>query len=152
MNVFEIYKSAIEAGDYSIGQMTERIETVYACGKITKSERAELLDMVSENGDHLDTQEIMNRLADIENRLSAIEQTGVKVWVKGSVTAKNQVVLYDVFGDGLRYCRYVGSRESTANRPCSAWGWEILDGINGKVTHRTVKTDDGTIIQEVTEE
>ena len=47
MNVFDIYKEAINAGGYSISAMEERIETVYACGKITKEERAELLDLVT---------------------------------------------------------------------------------------------------------
>lgn len=151
MTVFEIYKEAISAGGYSITSMQERIETVYACGKISKEERAELLDMASDRGDVLDLTAIMDKLADLENRLAVIEQTGVRVWVKGTVTAKNQVVLYDVFGDGLRYCRYVGSRDSTTLKPCSAWGWEVLDGINGNVTHRTVKTDNGVELVEVEE-
>lgn len=95
MSVFEIYKEAINAGGYSISNMEERIETVYACGKISKEERAELLDLVSDKGDHLDSDEIMNRLADLENRLSVLESAGVKVWVSGMVTAKGQTVMYD---------------------------------------------------------
>lgn len=156
MSVYEIYKSAIEAGGYSVSQMEERIETVYACGKISKEERADLLDFISEKGDHLDNEEIMNRLADIEKRLAVIEQTGIRVWVKGTITAKNQVVLYDALGDGtMQYCQYAGSRESTTLKPCSAWGWQILDGINGKVIYRTEKTDNGVIlvpVEEVSEE
>ncbi len=132
--------------------MTERIETVYACGKITKEERAELLDMVSDKGDHLDMDAIMAQLADLDTRLSAIEQSGVKVWVKGMVTAKGQTVLYDALKTGTnQYCRYDGSRESTSLKPCQIVGWVILDAIGGKITHKTVKTDDGVVIVEVTE-
>lgn len=36
MSVFELYKSVISAGGYSVSAMEERIETVYACGKISK--------------------------------------------------------------------------------------------------------------------
>ena len=152
MNVFEIYKNVIETGNFSVSGMEERIETVYACGKITKEERAELLDMVSDKGDHLDMDAIMAQLADFDTRLSAIEQSGVKVWVKGMVTAKGQTVLYDALKTGTnQYCRYDGSRESTSLKPCQIVGWVILDSIGGKITHKTVKTDDGVVIVEVTE-
>ena len=153
MNVYEIYKSAIEAGGYSISVMEERIETVYACGKITKEERAELLDLVSDKGDHLNADEVMDKLADLENRLSVLESSGVKVWVNGMVTAKGQTVMYDALNIGsMQYCRYDGGRASTSLRPCKIDGWSILDSIGGKVTHRSVKTDDGVVIVEVTEE
>lgn len=152
MGVFEIYKTAIETGDYSVTAMTERIETVYACGKITKEERAELLSMTTDKGDHLSTDEVMARLADIESRLSVIEQSGVKVWVKGMVTAKGQTVLYDALKTGtMQYCRYDGGRESTALKPCQIVGWVILDGIGGRITHKTVKTEDGVVIQPIEE-
>ena len=153
MSVYEIYKEAINAGGYSLAQMEERIETVYACGKISKEERAELLDLVSDKGDHLDNETIMNRLADIETRLSVLESSGVKVWVSGMVTAKGQTVMYDALKTGsMQYCRYDGGRASTSLRPCKIDGWSILDSIGGKVTHRSVKTDDGVVIVEVTEE
>lgn len=153
MSVFDIYKSAIETDGYSVSGMEERIETVYACGKITKEERAELLDLVSEKGDHLDNETIMNRLADLENRLSVLESSGVKVWVNGIVTAKGQTVLYDALGTGsMQYCRYDGGRASTALRPCKIDGWSILDSIGGRVTHRTVKTDNGVELVEVERE
>lgn len=152
MSVFELYKSVISAGGYSVSAMEERIETVYACGKITKEERAELLSMALDNGDHLDNTDIQNRLADIENRLSVIEQSGVKVWVSGMVTAKGQTVLYDALNTGsMQYCRYDGGRASTSLRPCKIDGWVILDSIGGRITHKTVKTDDGVVIVEVPE-
>ena len=153
MSIFEIYKEAINAGGYSVSQMEERIETVYACGKISKEERAELLDMVSDKGDHLDIDAIMAQLADLNTRLSAIEQSGVKVWVKGMVVAKGQTVLYDALKTGsMQYCRYDGGRASTSLRPCQINGWSILDSIGGRVTHRSEKTDDGVVIVEVTEQ
>lgn len=152
MSVFEIYKEAINAGGYTVTSIEERIETVYACGKISKEERAELLDLVSDKGDHLNMDAIMTQLADLDTRLSAIEQSGVKVWVKGMVTAKGQTVLYDALKTGTnQYCRYDGSRESTSLKPCQIVGWVILDAIGGKITHKTVKTDDGVVIVEVTE-
>lgn len=155
MNVFEIYKNAIETGNFSVSGMEERIETVYACGKISKEERAELLDMVADKGDHLDSETIMDKLADLESRLSVLESSGVKVWVSGMVTAKGQTVMYDALGIGsMQYCRYDGGRASTSLRPCKIDGWSILDSIGGKVTHRSVKTDEGVVIvpvEEVTE-
>lgn len=153
MSVFELYKSVISAGGYSVSAMEERIETVYACGKISKGERAELLSMALDNGDHLDMTDIQNRLADIESRLSVIENSGVKVWVSGMITAKGQTVLYDALNTGsMQYCRYDGGRASTSLRPCKIDGWVILDSIGGKVIYKTVKTDDGVVIIPVEEQ
>ena len=153
MSVFELYKSVISAGGFSVSAMEDRIETVYACGKITKEERTELLSMVLDNGDHLDDTDIMTRLADIENRLSVIENSGVKVWVSGMVTAKGQTVLYDALNTGsMQYCRYDGGRASTSLRPCKIDGWVILDSIGGKVIYKTVKTDNGVELIAVSEE
>lgn len=153
MSVFELYKSVISAGGYSVSAMEERIETVYACGKISKDERAELLSMALDNGDHLDMTDIQNRLADIESRLSVIENSGVKVWVSGMITAKGQTVLYDALNTGsMQYCRYDGGRASTSLRPCKIDGWVILDSIGGKVIYKTVKTDDGVVIIPVEEQ
>ena len=153
MSIFELYKSVISAGGYSVSAMEERIETVYACGKITKEERVELLSLVLDNGDHLDMTDIQNRLADIESRLSVIENSGVKVWGSGMITAKGQTVLYDALNTGsMLYCRYDGGRASTSLRPCKIDGWVILDSIGGKVIYKTVKTDDGVVIIPVEEQ
>ena len=51
----------------------------------------------------------------------------------------------------MQYCRYDGGRESTTLKPCQIVGWVILDGIGGRITHKTVKTDDGVVIQTVEE-
>ena len=96
---------------------------------------------------------LKDKLADLESRLSVLESSGVKVWVNGMVTAKGQTVMYDALNIGsMQYCRYDGGRASTSLRPCKIDGWRILDSIGGKVTHRSVKTDDGVVIVEVTEE
>lgn len=147
MSVFDIYKEAINAGGYSLAQMEERIETVYACGKITKEERAELLDLVSDKGDHLNADEIMTKLVDLESRLSVLESSGVKVWVNGMVTAKGQTVLYDIIKEGtLRYCRYDGGRAFTSLSPGKIDGWVILASAGGAVTHRAEHDADRKII------
>ena len=86
-------------------------------------------------------------------RIAVLESAGVVVWKSGMSVAKGQTVLYDILKDGvMRYCRYDGGRASTSPRPCQINGWSILDSIGGKVTHRSVKTDDGVVIVEVTEE
>ena len=49
MSVFEIYKNVISTGDYVLSVMEERIETVFAQGKITAEERAELLRLADKH-------------------------------------------------------------------------------------------------------
>ena len=52
----------------------------------------------------------------------------------------------------MQYCRYDGGRASTSLRPCKIDGWVILDSIGGRITHKTVKTDDGVVIIPVEEQ
>ena len=48
MSVYELYKEVIKTGNYVASEMEERIETVYAAGKIIAAERSELLIMADE--------------------------------------------------------------------------------------------------------
>lgn len=147
MNVFEIYKTVISTGEYRISDMEERIETVYAQGKITAEERAELLALASDSARDTLQIDVIAKLADLESRISVLESAGVVVWKSGMSTAKGQTVLYDILKEGqLRYCRYDGGRSATSLNPGKIDGWVILETAGGAVTHRVSKDEDGKII------
>lgn len=147
MNVFEIYKTVISTGEYRISDMEERIETVYAQGKITAEERAELLSLASDKARDTLQIDVVAKLADLESRISVLESAGVVVWKSGMSTAKGQTVLYDILKEGqLRYCRYDGGRSATSLSPGKIDGWVILETAGGAVTHRVSKDEDGNII------
>ena len=147
MNVFEIYKTVISTGEYRISDMEERIETVYAQGKITAEERAELLNLASDSARDTLQIDVIAKLADLESRISVLESAGVIVWKSGMSTAKGQTVLYDILKEGqLRYCRYDGGRSATSLSPGKIDGWVILASAGGAVTHTVGKDENGNIV------
>lgn len=147
MSVFEIYKNVISTGDYVLSVMEERIETVFAQGKITAEERAELLRMADETADDTKQIDIAAKLAELESRIAVLESAGVVVWKSGMSTAKGQTVLYDILKEGqMRYCRYDGGRSATSLSPGKIDGWVILASVGGAVTHTVQKDADGQII------
>lgn len=147
MNTFELYKEVISTGSYVVSDMEERIETVYAAGKITAAERAELLTMAAENAKDAAQIDVVAKLAELEGRIAKLEAKGVVVWTAGHATAKGETVLYDVDKDGkLDYCRYDGGRASTALSPGKINGWVVLDAEGGQIIATLEKDTDGKII------
>ena len=147
MSIFDIYKNVISTGDYNLSAMEERIETVFAQGKITAEERAELLRLADETADDAKQIDIAAKLAELESRIAVLESAGVVVWKSGISTAKGQTVLYDILKEGqMRYCRYDGGRSATSLSPGKIDGWVILASAGGAVTHTVQKDADGHII------
>ena len=147
MSIYDIYRSVIATGDYVLAAMEERIETVYAQGKITAPERAELLALADEAADDARQIDIAAKFAELEARIAVLESAGVVVWKSGMSTAKGQTVLYDILKEGqLRYCRYDGGRSATSLSPGKIDGWVILESAGGAVTHRVEKDAEGNII------
>jgi hypothetical protein len=147
MSVYELYKEVIKTGNFVVSEIEDRIETVYAAGKITAEQRADLLIMADENAKDSVQVDIVSMLADLEARVAKLEAKGVVVWTQGHVTAKGETVLYDVNKDGtLEYCRYDGGRASTALSPGKINGWVVLDADGGQVIATIEKDDEGKII------
>ena len=136
----------ILTGSYNLSQMEERIHKMYILGKLSEEDMTYLLNLAAENANDSLQMDVAAVLADLEQRVSALESKGVKVWVSGMVTAKGQTVLYDVDKDGtLDYCRYDGGRATTSSSPGKITGWVKTDA-NGNVTHTITKDENGQII------
>ena len=147
MSVYELYKEVIKTGNFVVSEIEDRIETVYAAGKITAEQRADLLIMADENAKDAVQVDIVGMLADLEARVAKLEAKGVVVWTQGHVTAKGETVLYDVNKDGtLEYCRYDGGRASTALSPGKINGWVVLDAEDGQIIATLEKDDEGKVI------
>ena len=111
-------ESIILTGNYVLSEMEERIQKMYVMGKISEEDLTYLLNLAAENADDNRQIDVAALIADLEQRVSALESKGIVVWVSGMVTAKGQTVLYDVDKDGvLDYCRYDGGRQTTASSP-----------------------------------
>lgn len=145
--IYDIYASVINGGDFNLDNMENRIETMFAQGKITAAERADLLALAADKADDARQIDLPAVLADIQNRLSVLESAGVVVWKSGMSTAKGRTVLYDILKDGvMRYCRYDGGRSATSLSPGKIEGWVILASAGGEVTHTVEKDENENII------
>lgn len=137
----------INQHNYNLADMETRICKLYAMGKLSEEDMNYLLNLAAEQADDNKQIDVVSILADFEQRISALESAGIKVWVSGMVTAKGQTVLYDVLKEGrLRFCRYDGGRATTSLSPGKIEGWVVLESANGAITHTIEKDADGKII------
>lgn len=142
----QFLEEIINQHNYVLADMETRICKLYAMGKLSEEDMNYLLTLAAENANDTMQIDVAAVLADLEQRVSALESKGVKVWVSGMVTAKGQTVLYDVDKDGtLDYCRYDGGRATTSSSPGKITGWVKTDA-SGNVTHTITKDENGQII------
>ena len=143
--MYNTYKGIIESRNYVLSDLEQRIMKVYALGHLTDEQMEELLSLAGEQADDNKQIDVAEKLADLEQRVSALESQGMKVWVSGTITARGQTVLYDVDGDtGFERCRYDGGRATTTSRPGNIEGWVVVDS-SGTPTH-TISKVDGQIV------
>lgn len=144
--MYNFLKDIIAQGNYVLSEMEDRILKIYARGKLTAEEMNELLDLAANNANDSLQFDIAAAIADLEQRVAAIEAKGIITWTSGTVTKKGQTVLFDIDGDGiLDCCRYDGGRASTSLRPGKIDGWVKTDA-NGNATHTITKDENGNII------
>ena len=145
--MYDFIKSLIAAGGYRLEAMEKTIERHYVRGDLTEEQRVELLQLAADNADESKEINVLDILADLEQRVSRLESAGVVVWTSGHITAKGETVLYDILKEGImRYCRYDGGRSATALSPGKIDGWVILSGAGGAVTHTVQHDAEGNII------
>ena len=136
----------INQHNYKLSDMETRICKLFAMGKLSEEDMNYLLNLAAEQANDNLQIDVASILADLEQRVSALESKGVKVWVSGMVTAKGQTVLYDADKDGtLDYCRYDGGRATTSSSPGKITGWVKTDA-SGNITHTISKDEQGNII------
>lgn len=149
--MFKTYKGIIESRNYILSDLETRIHKTYALGKLTDEELDELLDLAGTNVNDSLQIDVAAAIADLEQRVSALESQGVKVWTAGQVTAKGQVVLYDIDGDSvLDKVRYDGGRATTTSRPGNIEGWVVVDA-QGNPTHTIAKVNGEIVLTPIEE-
>lgn len=144
-------ESILNTGNYVLSEMEARIQKMYVMGKISEEDLTYLLNLAAENADDNRQIDVAALIADLEQRVSALESKGIVVWVAGMVTAKGQTVLYDLGEGYLERCRYDGGRASTSSSPGKIEGWVVVDE-NGTPTHRLVKDENNHVIKVPIEE
>lgn len=132
----DFLESIIKTGNYILGEMEERIEKLYALGKLTSEELEYLLAFAAENARNEMQIDITEKLKELEDRIYALEhpvEPDYVIWYNGYVIKKGETVKFDYDGDGVYdLLRYDGGRTETALRPGKIDGWHVVDE-NGNI-------------------
>ena len=80
----------------------------------------------------------------MQHRVEALVTTDYVVWYPGKVTAKNEIVKFDLDNDGTyEYVMYAGGRSETSLSVGKIDGWYKVTS-NGIKTHSITRNADGT--------
>lgn len=141
MTIYELIKSVLERGDFSLSRMEEKINKAWIVDELTDAQKAELLALaysqVNEN-QQVDVlalfNELQTELAEIKAKLF-VDHAETEVWTNGMSVKKGQTVLADVDGDGVYdFCLYDGGRSYTGLSIGKIDGWFKTD-VDGNKTH-----------------
>jgi len=134
MTMFDFIKQVIAKGGYNLDELEQKIKKLFVLGDISESELDELLALAADSVDNSAQVDLFAKVVDLEHRVEALETADFPVWTAGYVTKKNEIVKFDLDGDGvLDYCMYAGGRSETALSVGKIDGWY-------KVTSAGVKT------------
>ena len=132
----EFLENIIRTGNYVLSEMEERIEKLFALGKLTTEELEELLDLAAENARDSMQVDVVEKLKELEDRVYALEhpvEPDYPIYVPGYVTKKGETIRYDYDNDGVYdLLRYDGGRAETALSPGKIDGWHVVDD-NGEI-------------------
>lgn len=151
---YNIIKNYVLTGDYVLEDVEGRINALWIEGKLTDEQRAEMLDLAADHAKDVFNTDVLTRLAALEHRVWELENPVdiYEIWKSGKVTAKGEIVRYDVTGDGeLDLCQYNGGRASTALSIGKIEGWNMLDRELNIVATITKDADGNFVITPISE-
>ena len=136
--------SVIDKGDYKLDKIKEKIAKLFMLDHLTEEEMDYLYQYANDNVDNSAQVEMLELIADLQHRVEALETTDYVVWYPGKVTAKNEIVKFDLDKDGTyEYVMYAGGRSETSLSVGKIDGWYKVTS-NGVKTHSITRNADGT--------
>lgn len=131
--MYEIIKNYINTMTYNLDELTTKIDKFYLEGKLSESERDELIALATESVRDSYQIDLYQKIVDLEHRIVFLETADFAVWTNGYVTKKGETVKFDYNKDGiLDLLRYDGGRSETALSPGKIDGWHVVDST-GKI-------------------
>ena len=133
---------AIDKGGYKLEKMQEKIVRLFALDHLTEQEMDYCLQYAADKADNSVQVDMLELIADLQHRVEALETQDYVVWYSGKVTAKGEIVKFDLDGDGTYdYVMYDGGRTETALGVGAINGWYKVTS-NGVKTHTVVRNAD----------
>ena len=140
----EFIIGVINKGEYKLEDIEYKIKKLWMLGDITEEDMEELLQLAADSVDNAAQVEMLDLIADLQRRVEALETADYVVWYAGKVTAKNEIVKFDLDGDGVYdYVTYAGGRSETSLGVGKIEGWYKVTS-NGVKTHKITRNSDGT--------
>ena len=140
----EFIIGVINKGEYKLEDIEYKIKKLWMLGDITEENMEELLQLAADSVDNTAQVEMLDLIADLQRRVEALETADYVVWYAGKVTAKNEIVKFDLDGDGVYdYVTYAGGRSETSLGVGKIEGWYKVTS-NGVKTHKITRNSDGT--------
>jgi len=140
----EFIISVIEKGDYKLDEIEVKIKKLYVLGDLTEEEMNELLQLAADSVDNSAQIDLFQKVVDLEHRIEALETADYVVWKAGYVTKRNEIVKFDLDGDGVYdYVMYAGGRTETSLSVGKIDGWYKVTSAGVK-THSITRNSDGT--------
>lgn len=140
----EFIVGVIEKGDYKLDEIEVKIKKLYVLGDLTEEEMNELLQLAADSVDNSAQIDLFQKVVDLEHRIEALETADYVVWKAGYVTKKNEIVKFDLDGDGVYdYVMYAGGRTETSLGVGKINGWYKVTSAGVK-THSITRNSDGT--------
>ena len=142
MTMYEYVKNYLSTSDYNYDDVEDRIKKLYASCDLTEAEKDELLALAAEKVNNAAQVDLFAMVVDLQHRVRALETKDFPVWTKGYVTNKNEIVKFDIDGDGeYELCMYAGSRENTTLAVGQINGWYLVNP-DGTKTHKLKRNED----------
>jgi hypothetical protein len=140
--MYEYVKNYLSTSDYNYDDVEDRIKKLYASCDLTEAEKDELLALAAEKVNNAAQVDLFAMVVDLQHRVRALETKDFPVWTKGYVTNKNEIVKFDIDGDGeYELCMYAGSRENTTLAVGQINGWYLVNP-DGTKTHKLKRNED----------
>ena len=130
MDYKQLFTTVIMQGNYELASMEQRITRMFIEGKLSESDRDELIQLAAEHAADRYQVDVLAAIADLTRRVWELEHpTDIyAVWEPGYTTQQHEIVRYDVTGDGeYDLCQYNGGRSYTALSIGKIDGWQMLD-------------------------
>lgn len=142
MNMYDYIKDFLSKGNYNYDETVLKIKRLYLLGDITEEQLTELLAMAAECAKDAVQVDLFAMVVDLQHRVRALETKDFPVWTKGYVTAKNEIVKFDIDGDGeYELCMYAGGRDNTTLAVGQINGWYLVTP-DGTKTHTLKRNED----------
>lgn len=141
-SMYDFIKDFISKGDYKLDELEVKIKKLFILGDLTEAEMDELLTLAAESVRDEAQVDLFQMVVDLQHRVRNLETKDFPVWTKGYVTAKNEIVKFDVDGNGeYELCMYAGGRESTTLAVGQINGWYLVTP-DGTKTHVLKRNED----------